>query len=1423
MPVVLYTDRDSQNYERYVVPILRARGITPGSLQNHLGRLDLSRTEVWVTTRRVPQAGASIQLPAEGPCPDRAFDCRLYSARGEDRTLSEIRDAGVKSVTITHVLGRSAYFTRATRKKAQDDRPLIPQEAQGLVISGKGVTFLASIFPPLDCFVLESVWANEDVPSSIMLDRTGRPTTAQELQLNFEERGGNSDYAVVCEKCEGTGEIECDKCGGTGDLECKKCGGSGIYKPARTCPKCNGAGVFEVECRRCGGTGDYIGKYGDRFDCRTCDGSGRKELQCGPCKGEGRWEEIPCNLCDGEGRVTCFPCEGDGKVKCRDCGGIGVRRAVFVSTRNAFLLPGDDNKTIEPHQVFLWDCDNNCRLAEMGGAGRVLQYLSADRDAVTAESERLVAFRGKLSSVEVCLQRSIEAQRAEFPAILVRQAAGTAKRSRDGAVYAFTVVDRSAQWLRKRELPFPEGTPLSLKNSCENRHDGNSNHAGTLSLLDPINSSLPEFQGVDFKTGSILIRVDAAISVEQFPAEFSVTAEQIRPGEVTQLEHLRGWTSRRPVNTHVLKAMVQCQFAEPSLHNKGALQLRNKRISSYPTQEKAVELAIGDSPLVLLKGPPGTGKTTVITEIAWQCIAKCERILICSQTHQAVRNVLERLHGEGFHLMARHGRSEKLSELELQYARGNAVTETKNIRDRVAARLKEAEIRQQWFVRALSRFQAGLDAAVKLNDARESINERTKEAHQVRKDELARLNETHRDETQAEGKQYSEARNRIENGISLAREKSRSSLESIARELETDCNAENRRSEQTVRTFDNEIGNSQKRRAAAERALQKEKEKLESLSTVYAKRYGSSLSSESHAAGTEKVRSGLLASLKPALPPFLLRRKGLEASHATHLQRRDDLLGQLSDLDQKISSAQKNRAAELSRHRETIQSFHEKYDAQKNETEEERDNSIASFEDELRNEERRHASSIAEIDKRLQHACEHVESELKQKLESLATERNCAEGKWLPVQKIILDEFRKLVPKLDGDSSPTAWSKAISQVEGKQENHDAIVRFLTEYHSDLLLREDSLFRFVTDCIQVFFSTCVGLASWRNVIQDGAHSFDLVIIDEAAHATAGESLVPLSYAPRAVLVGDEKQLPPIVGYELDCYRTASRNSRKWSCDASWHPGSCWLESSLFELLWGQKSHIPHVMLDTQFRMHPAIADFVGNTFYGEDGGLQTGIEGADRQLTFGEFARPVCLIPTSAYPRRREEPAGNSYRNPLEVDIIKRVVERANEELSEPQSCGVITPYVGQVTAIQRKMSGLIDDNSGRLQISAIDVASVDRFQGSEKDVIIISFVRSPKECRKCSGAGSVAGRKRCPACNGRGHSGSGLSFVRDLKRLNVAFSRARKMLILVGDIDALTSIAYRGGEEGRDVLDSFSRYVKDRGRVLHVWERRAAQ
>ena len=396
--------------------------------------------------------------------------------------------------------------------------------------------------------------------------------------------------------------------------------------------------------------------------------------------------------------------------------------------------------------------------------------------------------------------------------------------------------------------------------------------------------------------------------------------------------------------------------------------------------------------------------------------------------------------------------------------------------------------------------------------------------------------------------------------------------------------------------------------------------------------------------------------------------------------------------------------------------------------------------------------------------------------------------------------------------------------ECRYQNRELVARatFLKEWVSELAaapqLVEELHWRHM-DC---FLATCVGVASWRRLVREGRGAVDLVIIDEAGHATLPETLIPLRFASRALLIGDDMQLPPMASHDLRALQPAE----DWMASgpdgaASSAPESDqWLERSLFEWAFRNCDWVPRVELDTQFRMHPDIGDFVGRVFY--DGKLVNGVSAKDRRLGFHQFSRPICLVPTAAYGVDRFEDAPSSkgqtgFFNPLEARIVREILIRAEGDLAESASFGVITPYRLQKERIRAELAE-VQETFEKVRLDPDeDIGSVDSYQGSQRDCIIISFVRSPRPCKACHGRPRPDG-VRCQRCRGHGHLGSGLTFVRDLRRLNVAISRARSLLILVGDTDALTNRDFRGGREGGRVLAQFEEHVRRRGRILRVWE-----
>ena len=253
------------------------------------------------------------------------------------------------------------------------------------------------------------------------------------------------------------------------------------------------------------------------------------------------------------------------------------------------------------------------------------------------------------------------------------------------------------------------------------------------------------------------------------------------------------------------------------------------------------------------------------------------------------------------------------------------------------------------------------------------------------------------------------------------------------------------------------------------------------------------------------------------------------------------------------------------------------------------------------------------------------------------------------------------------------------------------------------------------------------------------SFEWVIVDEAGRATVPEVLIPLGMAQRAILVGDERQLPPMVD---ESFGRAQPDER-----------SAALETSLFQDLLEQDIEEPEyaARLVTQYRMHPAIGNLISEVFY--NGILVNGEP--ERRRRFAEsFPAVVTWMSTSRLRDRGESRSGDSYENPAEAGVVAAVLERIREDGSwrGTLKVGVITGYSGQVG----RLRGAIDaEDSRRWPRMTIDIATVDSFQGRECDVVIYSTVRS-----------NLARR---------------IGFLRDHRRINVALSRARDLLVIVGD------------------------------------------
>lgn len=277
--------------------------------------------------------------------------------------------------------------------------------------------------------------------------------------------------------------------------------------------------------------------------------------------------------------------------------------------------------------------------------------------------------------------------------------------------------------------------------------------------------------------------------------------------------------------------------------------------------------------------------------------------------------------------------------------------------------------------------------------------------------------------------------------------------------------------------------------------------------------------------------------------------------------------------------------------------------------------------------------------------------------------------------------------------------------------------------------------------QVVAGTCLGVMSvpGRNDIV-----YDLCIVDEASIATPTEALVPMSRARRTVLVGDSRQLSPFQDPELKEKGLLERFGLRPEDQ----------KATLFNHLRETLPTELHKTLTTQHRMLPAIGDLVSECFY--DSALKSVERRPDAQLV-GALLKPVTWYSTSKRTNKASKRIGTSYVNDLEVEFIVTLLGRVDFTLQKGKGKGrqisvaVLTGYGEQRARLQMAIQTKQHTWSS---YSDIYVNVVDAFQGREADMVVFSVTRSEVQ---------------------------GLGFLREMERINVALSRGKELLAIVGD------------------------------------------
>ena len=302
--------------------------------------------------------------------------------------------------------------------------------------------------------------------------------------------------------------------------------------------------------------------------------------------------------------------------------------------------------------------------------------------------------------------------------------------------------------------------------------------------------------------------------------------------------------------------------------------------------------------------------------------------------------------------------------------------------------------------------------------------------------------------------------------------------------------------------------------------------------------------------------------------------------------------------------------------------------------------------------------------------------------------------------------------------------------------------------------ESQAVEWVLDSATILCATLTGLDS--EVL--GQRHFDLAVIDEAAQSTEPGCWIPLSRCHRVVLAGDHCQLPPTV----------------LSRDAIAEGYSVSMLERLADYYGPQVTR----RLNVQYRMHEAIMAFSSGEFY--DLELEAHPSVSSRRLCDlpGVQALPLTENPVQFVDTAgagfddQVEPNGSSRLNPDEAGLVCRKVKALVDAGLQPTEIAVIAPYSAQVRLLREQ-----------LDMPGLEVDSVDGFQGREKEAVVISLVRSNREGE--------------------------IGFLADVRRMNVAMTRARRLLLVIGDSATLACHPF---------YQRMLTYFEELGAYHTVWE-----
>ncbi len=824
-----------------------------------------------------------------------------------------------------------------------------------------------------------------------------------------------------------------------------------------------------------------------------------------------------------------------------------------------------------------------------------------------------------------------------------------------------------------------------------------------------------------FESDSITVLLDEPFK-ENFEFPRNGVLHITKHGDLVQIKRMRSGLKRfsngRALNPYL--DLFMFNSAKARVPNK-FIDLSDEKLlmkNMNEEQRKAVCGALSSEDMFLIQGPPGTGKTTAIAEICYQNALMGKKTLIASQTNLAVDNALSRLASNPKIRALRRGNEKSVQREGLAFTEDNVIS---TWIERTTAACKENSEKYEKTIFELAELEKALEKPCTLHE--KYINDTAERRDTALRNRLLEklLNFGKRD----------------------------------CEELECDIEKfkENHDSAVIKRALMAELGDFKCSETAAELLNEKKKALEEALAK-----------SNSAVTGVELVQNALKTvsacreSLDRAfeitrpkysefiLNPAVLTKSGIMQLYAELSTQTDDLLKHIPGGFFRMFNL-------YGRWNRKAMPIYER---------------LVCAEADLKltlpvfKEEERFVFAKYSVDEKIEEAystLKEISDDYKAYIETLETEHNENIRKLKELSDLgeelfdALREFDKKIPEKFKRKTPeeamheenlreyykSVWS---TELYCAQSLKVLTQKWIKRINSGNREDYEELKRIYINNANVIGITCSGSGS--SEFMQSYPEFDMVIIDEVSKATPPELILPALKAKTIVLVGDHKQLPPMIG--SDTYEEISEELGDERLNR--------MKISLFESLYLNAPSDLKVMLRKQYRMHSQIMNTI-NQFYAEEGGLICGLDDAchEHGIEGGFIKKDVhaMWVYTPYESRFKEKRDDTSFYNDYEVLCIEKILEQLNENARRKgikKEVGVITFYSGQTERLYGRISDRQFDNLD------IRIGTVDKFQGVEKPVIICSFVRNN------------------PMCD--------IGFAKDPRRINVALSRAQELLIIVG-------------------------------------------